>query len=147
MKLLKPSIFYPKEYNEVSISKMKKIRKKYDAYLFQIKGKYNIELFDLYKKTEEFHDYIITKIDFIYNKNVFNQVSLFIHSHNENEKYHLVFEEVNKFAVNSIIPDIEEITLCEIGMTKKVNYIYFHFADGTELEIKFQNVIILQFNM
>ena len=44
--------------------------------------------------------------------------------------------------VKGIIPDIEDITLCEIGMTKKVNYIVFHFANGTELEIKFQNVII-----
>lgn len=142
MKFLKPSIFYPKEYNEVSINKMKEVRKKYDNYIFQIKEKYDMELFGLYNITEEFHDYIITKIEYIYNINVSNQVSLFIHSHDEHHEYNLVFEGVSEFVVNGIIPDIEDITLCEIGMTKKVKYIYFHFANGTELEIKFQNAII-----
>lgn len=142
MQFLKPNIFYPKEYNEVSINKMKEARKKYNNYLFQIKKKYNRKLFDLYTITEEFHDYIITKIEYSYNINAYSQVSFLIHSHDKSRKYNLVFEGVNEFTVSGITIDIEDITLCEIGMTKKVKYIFFHFANGTELEIKFQSVII-----
>ena len=143
MKFLKACVFYPKELNDVSINKMQEARKKYDSYLFQIKEKYNAELIGLYNRTAEFHDYRVTKLDFIYNRLIDNQVSLFINSYNENEKYNLVFEGVSEFIVTGLISDAEDITLCEIGIVKNVNYIYFHFANGTELEIKFKNVIFL----
>lgn len=144
MKFLIPSIFYPKEYNEVSINKMKEIKKNYNNYLFQIKEKYNMKLFDLYTITDQFHDYIITKIEYSYNNiNISNQVTLFIRSHNEEQKYNLVFEGVKEFVFNGIAFDLDDITLCEIGITKRVKYIFFHFASGVDLEIKFENVIII----
>lgn len=142
MKFLKACVFYPKELNDVSINKMQEVRKKYDSYLSQIKEKYNAELIGLYNRTAEFHDYRVTKLDFIYNTLINNQVSLFINSYNENENYNIVFEEVSEFIVNGLISDVEDITLCEIGIVKKINYIYFHFANGAELEIKFKSVII-----
>lgn len=143
MRFLKPSIFYPKEYNEVSINKMKEVEKKYNNYLFQIKEKYNIELFELYTITDRFHDYIITKIEYSYNNiSISNQVALFICSHDEEKKCKLFFEDVKEFLFNGITPNLDDITLCEIGITKRFKYIYFHFACGTDLEIKFDNVII-----
>lgn len=142
MKFLKASIFYPKELNEVSLNKMQEARKRYDSYLFQIKEKYNVELMGLYNRTAEFHDYRVINLDFIIGGLDENEVSLFIKGYEEKEEYGLVFEGVSEFKVNGIICDTEDITLCEIGIVKKLKYIYFHLANGAEIEIKFKNVII-----
>lgn len=72
-----------------------------------------------------------------------SNVSLIINEYNENEKYNLIFEDVKVFNVNGEITCEEDITLCEIGIFKKTYYIYFHFANGCEIQIYFKNVIIL----
>ena len=139
MKFLKTSIFYPKTYNDASKNKIIEKRKKYDEYLLKIKDRYDYNLISLYMHTEEFHDCRITKFDFIHN-NFGNKVSLWINS--DTKKYKLLFEGVKIFKIVEEFSSEDDITLCEIGVFKKLYYICFHFANGCEMQINFKSIII-----
>ena len=139
MKFLKASIFYPKIYNETTKNKIIENRKKYDDYLLKIKDIYDYNLISLYMQTEEFHDYRITNLDFIHD-NFGNKVSIWINCNNK--KYSLMFEGVKIFKITEEFSDADDITLCEIGVLKKLYYICFHFANGCEMQIYFKNISI-----
>ena len=139
MKYLKANIFYPRKYNKISIARMRVVGKKYEKYLVSIEDKYDRGMLSLYKKTGEFHDFKITNLYYecVKNKNILDLTLI----SRDNDIYQLNFKGINGFNVTGFLSNKEDIVLCEIGMSKKIYYICFHFANGCEIQIDFKHFI------
>lgn len=147
MKYLKSEIFYPSVFDENSRNNIIIQRKKYEAYLLKNYCQINEILKKAYEKYDEFHDYKIVKIAFLYQSNNSCNATIELSTLDLPHNLLLEFSDVCKVKYNK--GDINEediILLCEIGYIKNHNYFSFCSLNSSELCLYFKsfNIIVIE---
>lgn len=150
MKFLKPEIFYNDDQNSNKLKNLRfEVLNRYNEYLKSIESELPKLLLKYYHQTDRFHDCKINKIIYNGDTNLFAVKSdnIEINLKSYEEEINLFFDNVvyfkleNEIDLNSSVSGIEEITLCELGVTEKGYYsLEFHTSSGGTIIIQFKKI-------
>ena len=140
MKFLKPSIFYPKDYTSESVNIAKNTYDEYLKYLEYNRGKIDDTLYELYFLTHSFHDFKIFDLKYDVSNELNSKLTIGIGT--EKNQYNIFFNAVENVSIKGCLNSAEDVVLCEIGIVKQSNYIYFYLANGCEILLRFKNISV-----
>ena len=148
MRFLKPYIFYPNKDDETTYSKINEQWNKYNIHLKKNKDKIDKSLFELYQRTDRFHDYKILEIIYEFKDVNHMIVSVRMEDCYRKTEYRMTFNGVCSFQMKSEdFAELEDIVLCEIGITKGINYLSLYLISGHEIEICFKDMFFISSNV